>query len=57
MFLLKNCIELIGKINYNAESKLKELLTDCMNISNASAEERLRYIREKYKDDYTKLCS
>ena len=50
--LKANCIELIAKINYNAEAKLKELLTDCMNRSNWSAEERLGYIRHHYKLDY-----
>ena len=55
--LKANCIELIAKINYNAEDKLKELLTDCMTINNLSAEERLRYIRHHYKADYTKLCA
>lgn len=55
--LKANCIELIAKINYNAEDKLKELLTDCMTTSNWSAEERLRYIRHNYKADFTKLCA
>lgn len=54
--LKANCKELIAKINYDAESKLKELLIDCMTINNLSAEERLRYIRHHYKGDHSKLC-
>lgn len=55
--LKANCIELIAKLNYNAEAVLIELLKDCMTINNLSAEERLRYIRHHYKPDYTKLCA
>ena len=54
--LKAHCLELITKINYNAADKLTELLNDCMSTSNMSAEERLRYIRHFYKDDFTKLC-
>ncbi len=50
-----NCIELITKINYDAENILKELLTDCMTINNLSAEQRLNYIRREYKKDHAKL--
>lgn len=54
--LKANSIELNEKINYNAENKLKDLLTDCMTINNLSAEERLKYIRHHYKSDFNKLC-
>ena len=50
--LKSNCLELIARINYNAEDRFKALLTDCMNTSNWSAEERLRYIRGQYRKDY-----
>ena len=53
--LKSNCIELINKINFKAEERLKQLLSDCMEISNCSADERLRYIRHQYKDDYTAI--
>lgn len=51
------CVELTGKINFGAEERLKELLADCMNISNASAEGRLRYIRREYKGIWDKLSA
>lgn len=48
--------ELHDKINFNAEKKLKEVLTDCMNYNNLSAEQRLNYIRREYVGYYKKLC-
>ena len=53
--LKANCIELTAKINYNAEDKLKEVLTDCMIKNNSSADERLYYIRHRYNDIYLQL--
>lgn len=49
------CAELTSKINFNAEAKLKELLTDCMNKCNWSAEQRLGFIRMEYLDDWNKI--
>ncbi len=49
------CVELIDKINFHAEDKLKELLALCMTISNASAEERLGCIRKQYKEIWNTL--
>lgn len=55
--LKANCIELIERINYNAEDKLKKLLADCMTKNNLSAEERLQYIRHNYGTLYMNLSS
>lgn len=49
------CLELNGKINFDAEKKLNELLTVCMTINNLSAEQRLRYIRTEYKNIYENI--
>jgi len=51
----EQCVELINKINFNAEEKLKELLEVCMTRNNWSAEERLGYIRNTYKELWTKI--
>lgn len=51
----QQCIELISKINFDAEEKLKQVLTDCMERNNWSAEERLRYIRKTYKEMFEQL--
>ena len=53
--LLLKCANLIEKINFNAEEKLKDLLIDCMTINNLSAEQRLSYIRKEYKLIFEKL--
>lgn len=55
--LKANCIELIAKINFKAEEQFKELLTLCMTRNNASAEERLGWIRKEYKPIYDKQIS
>ncbi len=51
----EQCVELMNKINFNAQEKFKELLTTCMTINNLSAEERLRYIRHTYKEIWSNL--
>lgn len=51
------CIDLIAKINYHAEQKLKDLLADCMTINNVSAEQRLGYIRREYKGIWDELTN
>jgi len=53
--LNEKCNGLINQVNFDAERQFKELLTICMTINNLSAEERLRYIRNTYKELYTKL--
>lgn len=53
----EQCIELINKINWDAEGQFKELLTVCMTINNLSAEQRLRYIRKHYKEIWTKIST
>lgn len=49
--------ELNSSIDYNLEHKLKEVLTYCMTVSNWTAEERLNYVRQKYKADYLLLTN
>jgi hypothetical protein len=44
------CAELQSRIDFNFENEFNELLALCMTINNLSAEERLRYIRNKYKN-------
>lgn len=44
--------KLIGKINFNAEKQFKELLEWCMTINNASAEQRLGFIRKEYRQTW-----
>ena len=44
-----------NKVHFDAEMKLKELLEDVMPVSNWSADERLYYIRQQYKDVYDKI--
>lgn len=47
--------KLIGKINFDAEKQFKELLELCMTINNASAEQRLGYIRKQYKETWDSI--
>jgi len=49
------CDDLANKVHFDAEMKLKELLEDVMPVSNWSADERLYYIRQQYKDVYDKI--
>lgn len=49
------CTELFNKVNFKAEKEFKELLTLCMTKNNASAEERLGYIRNTYKEVWNQL--
>jgi hypothetical protein len=42
--------KLISEINFDVKKQFKELLTLCMTVNNASAEERLGYIRRQYKE-------
>jgi hypothetical protein len=49
------CVELINKINWDAEKQFNSLLDVCMTINNLSAEERLGYIRHTYKKTYDEL--
>jgi len=50
--LHKENLNLCNKVNFRAEKKFNELLELCITINNVSAEERLRYIRNEYKDIY-----
>lgn len=51
------CAELISRVNFDAEEKFKYLLELCMTRNNASAEERLGYIRKQYKEIWTNISS
>lgn len=53
----EQCVELIAKINWDAEKQFNELLEVCMTINNLSAEERLRYIRKQYKEIWNTISA
>ena len=48
-------IDLTNKINFNVEKQFLELLESVMTRNNLSAEERLRCIRNHYKEVWDKI--
>lgn len=51
------CADLIGKINWSTKQQFEELLAWVMSIDNRSAEERLRDIRNIYKQVWNEIKS
>lgn len=53
---LNQKIEVMESSNLTLQKECYAILTDVMNISNASAEERLSYMRSHYKQQYVHLA-